>query len=119
MSEENNRTPSARKKRVRMLKRLIILTLILSIATPCICCVILFSKVHSLEQALQTTMSRLEELNRTQEEAAFAETESLEETEIPTVDDSVSDEVNAQSKEPEGVRKVYLTFDDGFKYIYR
>lgn len=121
MSEENNRTPAARKKRVQTLKKLIILSLVLSIAIPWVCCAILFGRVHDLNRTIQEMMYRLEELNRISvEQKSDSEdivdqnshgTGTVSSNEALPQKESIQDRV--VSKEPEGVRKVYLTFDDG------
>lgn len=124
MSEESKRTPAARKKRVQTLKKLIILILILSIATPSVCCVLLFKKVHDLDKTLRSVMVCLEEMSQTQEELR-----ANVKAEVSELDESVSEQKNSlnegvslnkedieennASSDSAGTRKVYLTFDDG------
>lgn len=124
MSEESKRTPAARKKRVQTLKKLIILILILSIATPSVCCVLLFKKVHDLDKTLRSVMVCLEEMSQTQEELR-----ANVKAEVSELDESVSEQKNSLnegvslnkedieennvSSDSAGTRKVYLTFDDG------
>lgn len=128
MSEGNNRTPDARRKRVQKLKKLIILMLITAIAIPCICCVILFARIRLLSEALTGLNEEIKVLRDLVEQLQHNEDE------IPPAD--VSGKGNAQDKKvgteqmqpavaeqqsspeteealPDTRRKVYLTFDDG------
>ena len=54
MSENSQQTHVDRKKRVRILKRIIIGMLVLSILTPCVLCVALFAKVNDLNRNVIT-----------------------------------------------------------------
>lgn len=113
MSGESNRTPAARKKRVQTLKKLIILIWILSIAIPSVCCVLLFIKVRSLDNVLQKAMAQLEDLSQVETEKDSVQHKMREEAlggeeTVPEEEDS-----EIQGTEDDGIRKVYLTFDDG------
>lgn len=122
MSGENNRTPDARKKRVQTLKKLIVLTLTISIIIPWVLCIILFAKVHSLSDDLQTTSSQLDEISNLLE-TLINETNTQGEGTAPVIEagqdvrqevepgENVPNSVNIIENEPG--RKVYLTFDDG------
>lgn len=68
MSEGSNRTPQARRARVQVLKRLIILTLVLLVTIPCVCCVLLLVRVHSLDRKIQQMTEQMEKVNRVLEE---------------------------------------------------
>lgn len=127
MSGENNRTPADRRKRVQTLKKLIIMLLVISIAIPYICCIVLFVQVRSLNGVLQTATDRLDGMSRLLEEqqrlmkemqeqgkvgsggtAPVKEAAPNEYVEVPS---EASPKVNVLKKE--AAHKVYLTFDDG------
>lgn len=135
MTAEKAVQPAARRKRVQRLKRLIILSLMTAILTPTVLCVILFSRLHTLQEK----MSRLEAaLAGVQEEQAASaavtanargglvlkleltmppETEEPQ-TQVPETAASNDGEQDmeaqdAEIQEEEPSRKVYLTFDDG------
>ena len=117
MSEAGNRTPEARKKRVRRLKKIIILVLMLSIAIPWVACGVLFIKVNKINQTLEEMSERLEKLADMQQ--VQAEQSVLKEETVPAAENPSDEEDEAEGTEPvpeeEEIsgRKVYLTFDDG------
>lgn len=81
---------TARKKRVRLYKKIIITLIIILLMIPTILCIILFFKVNNLE-------NRINDLMKNQNKA------------------KASVEANVQSVKPDDTqyKKVYLTFDDG------
>lgn len=131
MSGESNRRPADRQKRVQTLKKLIILMLIISILIPCVCCIILFVRVSTLNKNLQTTTARLEELGELLAEQQMLLEAMTEETntqgagilpvneagKMEHVQDDEVANLDAQEithvTEKEAAHRVYLTFDDG------
>lgn len=135
MSEDNYRNPEARRKRVQRLKKIIILFLMISIAIPIICCIVLFGQVYSLnkrldsmEIQLETIMQKLseqqqqleawQEVSRTtgQGEAnrGQAVSEQLDVNHIAEDRTGTDSHINSiQETDPKTLHKVYLTFDDG------
>lgn len=131
MSEDNNRTPADKRKRVQKLKKLIMLTLIISIVIPWICCAVLLVKVQGISETLQITINRLDEMNglfleqqgllkgltaetNTEGEGSLPVKEAARDT-IPNNDmaeNGSGQDVSGILKE-EATHKVYLTFDDG------
>lgn len=107
-----------RKRRVQMLKRLIILSLILLILVPIVLCSILFVKVNSLEKQIGELTALMEQMNRTEAEAVRQEqSESgsgfIVDTQKEPIILSEQDEIIRNEPGGEEARKVYLTFDDG------
>lgn len=138
MSEENQRTPADRRRRVQALKKLIILMLVLCIATPYVLCVILFVRVNTLNRNIDRITLQLEQLTgisskqgekleelieglREEGTGAVNATEaSNTQTKIGNLQNNTAIEENEE--EITGVtetpledykHKVYLTFDDG------
>ncbi len=140
MTAEKDTQSAARRKRVQILKRLIILSLITSILIPIVLCVILFVRINRLEHQVWQLKAMLSEV--VQADSVFGETEENREqaddgkteTEITDMPEDGSldtpdgagisdgfgmpDEAGAsdglQAADDDGViRKVYLTFDDG------
>lgn len=138
MSEENQRTPADRRRRVQALKKLIILMLALSIATPCVLCVILFIRVNTLNRSIDMIALQLEQLT----EISSSQEEKLEElmaglkeagtgvvnatdasntqAEIGNIQNNASngennEKITSVTERPleDYKHRVYLTFDDG------
>lgn len=126
MSEDNYRETAARRKRVQTLKKLILLSLFTVILIPFILCVILFVKVHSLNETLDRLSLQLEELAQ----AGAVQQRQLEELlsqEMasaggePAVNEAAKEDVKAaeiitfsqEETDTAAKHKVYLTFDDG------
>ncbi len=132
MSEDRKMDASARRKRVRRLKRLIIFTLLALICMPTVCCVVLMVQVQSLNRridGLSQRLTALEESDRLQAlladdmEGLFGLTADVGQGDVPEAAalpsrltdgeaKSASSETDAGESEPVP-RKVYLTFDDG------
>lgn len=127
MSEDSNRSPEARRKRVQRLKKIIILVLIISILIPIVCCIILFGKVNSLNRTLRSLNGQLEQLTDLLEaQSSMADNDSSK-TEQVTVDSTAEQDIlsDIQSgnqdalgitgvmEREEHEHQVYLTFDDG------
>lgn len=137
MSENNQQKHIDRKKRVRILKRMIIMTLVLSILTPCVLCVILFGKVNALGREVSLLNSQLGQLQvelQTQaaQLSAFYEAHETDDEKdtVPThvaTAEAYNEELKSEKTEiitsviekpepelpEEHLHKVYLTFDDG------
>lgn len=97
-----------RNKRVKRLKKLILGTVVTAILIPIIACVILFVKVNELQkQVLQ--LSEASEMKF--DELSGIYTTSKVTSSEKEKNDSL--EENTEKVEPDGKRKIYLTFDDG------
>lgn len=136
MSEDNIQA-EYRRKRVKRLKKYIILMLMISIAIPFVLCVILFLRLHSLDDRLEELSAQVEELVRVtvnQREELERLTKDMQgtgqenavdsEAETPpsgygTESTDVGQGENAEVWQPEetaeitAAHRVYLTFDDG------
>lgn len=110
----------ARKKRARTTRKLIILILVISIIT-CICCMVLFWRVHTLNQALQNTTEQLDKINEMLSEQQELLEKLFRENNTPSLIieeeayDGTDEEQSAREEQEaaEAAHKVYLTFDDG------
>ena len=93
----------ARKKRVQRLKKIIVALVITLLLLPSVLCVILFFRVGNLER-------QLEELKKGDHKSLeiFWNEEEVLESVMVTEDNQLQ-----QDKEDLGLKKVYLTFDDG------
>lgn len=125
MSEGRKMGALARQRRVRRLKHLIIITLLVLICMPIVCCVVLMFQVQSLNRRIDGLAQRLTALEESERQQALSvdNTESFSELTagIGQGDAPQRDVSDANAKvppedaaEPEELRrKVYLTFDDG------
>ncbi len=107
-----------RKKRVQVLKKLIILSLMLLILIPIVLCSILFVKVNSLEKQISELTVLMEQTQRAETEAigqAQSEYGSgfIVDTQKEPIVLSEQEEIIKNEPSEEDTRKVYLTFDDG------
>ncbi len=122
MSENRKRSVSARQKRVQSLKRMIILTMLILILLPTMCCVALMVQVRDLNRRIDEVEERLEQADKLQKvsdsavdsEMLYA---SVGQGSIPEAGALLTqmpdgDDVGEQEQE-DTLRKVYLTFDDG------
>lgn len=91
-----------RRRRVNQLKKIILTTVLLAIVIPMTGCTIFMIQVFSLKKQIKTLSEAKEELLKTIEDLKA----KLDNDEIPVVEIGGNDEVG-------GLRKVYLTFDDG------
>ncbi len=66
MSENRKRSVSARQKRVQSLKRMIILTMLILILLPTMCCVALMVQVRDLNRRIDEVEERLEQADKLQ-----------------------------------------------------
>lgn len=109
MSED--RSQSARQKRVRRLKRIIIGTLFVLILVPIVCCIFLFYRVGQLEERVDVLAGKLAGIQLKQslwyQRDGFLTESSVKRTQ-PEPDASPEGEAGKDA-----ARKVYLTFDDG------
>lgn len=118
MAEDKNQ--SARSRRVRRLKRIIIGTFLLLVMLPIVSCVFLFRKVEQLEQRIDILAGQLVEirLQNGYYSQTFGGSGSLtypgrDQTGDARYDSDTAGEGNALSGQTDTTRKVYLTFDDG------
>lgn len=120
-----------RKKRIWVLKRIILLSFLAAVSIPIVICVFLVTRMRSLEMQM-AQMQQSAAAEETSEEAAAPQSEEArhdeaeeaappaqDELENLTEEDSIREWENEQeqnpapSTPPPGIRKVYLTFDDG------
>lgn len=143
MSADNASGQAARKKRVQGLKKMIVLTFVISVLVPWGLCMVLFGKVNNLEQKLTAVSNQLSEvtdlLSKQQEQengngrlseanGDIPDTQVVESLKQNGPDDGATDvqdtvsggdhEEKAAHEEEiahkeEAAHKVYLTFDDG------
>lgn len=143
MSADNASGQAARKKRVQGLKKMIVLTFVISVLVPWGLCMVLFGKVNNLEQKLTAVSNQLSEvtdlLSKQQEQengngrlseanGDIPDTQVVESLKQNGPDDGATDvqdtvsggdhEEKAAHEEEiahkeESAHKVYLTFDDG------
>jgi len=143
MSADNASGQAARKKRVQGLKKMIVLTFVISVLVPWGLCMVLFGKVNNLEQKLTAVSNQLSEvtdlLSKQQEQengngrlseanGDIPDTQVVESLKQNGPDDGAADtqdtvsggdhEEKAAHEEEiahkeESAHKVYLTFDDG------
>lgn len=138
MSEGNQRKDTDRRKRVQALKKIIILMLVLSIAIPCVLCIILFVRVSILNKNINLLTLQLEQLTEIvseQEKKIEESAAGLGDNGADAADEEKSPDVSVNGEALQGkeetdrntgeiadiVRnpadnykhKVYLTFDDG------
>lgn len=130
MSEDNYQNSDARRRRVQRLKKMIILFLMVSIAIPIICCIVLFGQVYglnkrldSMELQLETMMqSLLEQQQQLEAWQAAAQSDGqgeavkgqalAEEIGVSYLTEETDSHISGENKQ-EALHKVYLTFDDG------
>ncbi len=126
MSEDRKRsiTPE-RRKRINRLKKMIINMVLLMILIPVTCCIVLSIRVHGLKEEVRNMSAQIGSLEQAlrQSEDAGARTEALlrineeirqeGEAEGQTGQTEASEEVSGNNTAENGLRKVYLTFDDG------
>lgn len=140
MSDDGIRTATDRRRRVQLLKRCIVISLVTMLLLPVVLCIVLQEHVRSIDRKLDELaekvgdltnvvseqQARLDVLAREAEEVGGGSVRVNDaERELPGQELSVRDEQgNGESKEPvgpdgeqtqeiEAAHKVYLTFDDG------
>ena len=96
---------NSRKKRVQRLKKIIIAIVVTLLVFPSIFCVVLTFKIGKLERQIE----ELRTVNRKSLEIVWNEEEAFSEERF-----FGEDALNSQKADPNaGLKKVYLTFDDG------
>lgn len=109
MSEGRKQELSARQRRVRRLKHLILFALFTLISVPIVCCVVLMFQVHDLNHRIDVLTERLVLLEQTgcpkTEEAPLRGGGEAAEREPAVGQETAPAE--------DHLRRVYLTFDDG------
>lgn len=93
MSVQTEKQPAERRKRVQMLKRLILVTLTLSIVTPIVLCVLLMSRVNKLEREIERLSNAVVAMSGVQKRVDMEENGSKNtlETETPKTDKTSED----------------------------
>lgn len=120
MAKEDSQS-AARRKRVQILKRIIIVSLMTSILLPTFLCILLFVRIQGLEKRIallaekiaqtkeaQVNTSEGEHLENGSSQGFIVEQESV--TEEQTEPEPLEETTRGESFSG---RKVYLTFDDG------
>lgn len=88
MADDNNRTAAARRQRIQMLKRCILLTAATLILLPLVLCFILLERVQSMDRTLDELVAQVEALTNTvsvQEESLHRLTDSTVMTDTGSV----------------------------------
>lgn len=122
MASEKEMQSAFRKKRVRILKYLLVISMITFIVVPIVLCLILFAKINTLEKQLNLLAFTVESNTKVQTDTIQGQVDENSSgqgivvspgvaTELPP---EVSDEIHEFDKEDEPqTKKVYLSFDDG------
>lgn len=108
----------ARLKRFQLMKRLLVIVPLSTILILLCLCMILGIRLHYMKKELHTLQTRIETMTAVSESVDTAEIQTTGSTEAYTssgVDESRRIGIDTQENagEEEGIRKVYLTFDDG------
>lgn len=117
---------SARRRRVRILKKLIVIVPLAVIVILFMICIFLGVRLHRVEKELRSLQAEMEKTTVIQQaEATTGDSDSTDSREEPATDpvpesstakEEESEEMSAEAETPEekeDVREVYLTFDDG------
>lgn len=116
---ENDAEQEAKQRRFRLMKRLLVIVPLSTILILFCLCVILGIRLHYVKKELRELQIRVETMAKVSEPVDAEGAQTTESTEAYTasgVDESKRTEINMQGDaagEEEGIRKVYLTFDDG------
>lgn len=109
-----------RRKRVQRLKKAILISIALAVLIPLIACILLFVYVHKLEkqvEQLQQIVAESETLSVSSEENGLKEGLSdgdAMEAEVTEANDAEVEGMEANDEDTwDGIRREYLTFDDG------
>lgn len=126
MQEEKQQARGDRRKRVQTLKKMIITMLMLSIATPCILCIVLFVRLNCLTNnidELKAQLASVTEKSKKQEEELsklmdmLAQKGSGEMVEVSAAKPETENVYDVTEETKDSIKannhKVYLTFDDG------
>lgn len=108
----------ARLRRFQLMKRLLIIVPLSTILILFCLCMILGIRLHYVKKELRKLQAQVETMAAVSEPVDTAQTQTTGSTEAYTssgVDESGRTEIDMQEDtgEEEGIRKVYLTFDDG------
>ncbi|HKM34658.1 MAG TPA: polysaccharide deacetylase family protein [Lachnospiraceae bacterium] len=122
MASEKEMQSAFRRKRVRILKYLLVISMITFIVVPIVLCLILFAKVNSLEKQIDSLSSAVETYTKVQTDTVQGQVDENSSSQgfiimpevttepIPDVSDGKPDSYEEEAPQ---VRKVYLSFDDG------
>lgn len=124
MTDRKETENTFRRKRITVLKRLIVLSVIVLLLVPSVLCTVLFVRIQTLSEQVQELSSQLDELRESMdelEEQDLPESGAVKKTqdtvpvlaETPEKIPEVIPEKETAEAIPENVREVYLTFDDG------
>lgn len=112
-SNENNNYNEFRKKRVKLIKRLIVFTMVFFIALPNVFCLALLGLMYKTNKNLNNISNELSILKMAQTQVVSStEAKSTVETTESLEKDFVF-RVSSDEEEYEGYTRIYLTFDDG------
>lgn len=119
--EKDEAEKLARRKRVRLLKKLIVIVPLAVILILLVLCIFLGIRLHIVKKELQSLQSIIEKTAVMQEKDSDVGIEETEQEPAPdnradtekTVPDYWKKPAVSETEPEENVRKVYLTFDDG------
>ena len=119
--EKDEAEKLARRKRVRLLKKLIVIVPLAVILILLVLCIFLGIRLHIVKKELQSLQSIIEKTAVMQETDSDVGIEETEQEPAPdnradteeTVPDHWKKPAVSETEPEENVRKVYLTFDDG------
>lgn len=111
----------ARRKRVRLLKKLIVIVPLTVILILVILCIFLGIRLHIVKKELRSLQSAIEKTSVMQQTDSDVTIEETKQEPIPdsqadkpqTVSETPAEETETGAEPEEDVRQVYLTFDDG------
>lgn len=116
MLQEDNQDIARRRKRVQRLKKIIILSLVISILVPNICCIVLFVKLQAMSRKIDSLDMQLEQLIHMMADEEMNR-ETVADDALETADEGMLEEPQSVSDPDAAVTQhkhmVYLTFDDG------
>ncbi|MDD3368670.1 MAG: polysaccharide deacetylase [Lachnospiraceae bacterium] len=122
MSKTDNGTelPISRKKRVQRLKKIIMLVLVIALLVPNVTCLVLSIRMVKLQTQMDRLETLVQEMSGTQsdnmtEVSSVSGTETSIQTGSEKLEERAAEpeESEAARIEKDGLKKVYLTFDDG------
>ncbi len=134
MPENGGITAEQKRRRVQRLKKCIVLMLMLAITVPIGLCVLLFSRVHSLNKTLDTLLLQVESLTGAVDEQQQRMEELISELQAYASESAAvnkwsgtgyeqlnndgaelsdPDQLQQSGTSEQTLHKVYLTFDDG------
>lgn len=116
---ENDAELEARRRRIRFLRKMIIIVPLSTIVILLLVCILLGVRLHFVTKELRNLRTQIETttvIDQTGEMEDTTDSDSSQLYTVSGVDESDQDARTEQDDTPEeeeGIRKVYLTFDDG------